>query len=629
MNVVPQEHLHAMCCRSPSVWLQLAGMVEGSKGGLQEIQPNILQRRALHAWMARYKAGRPARLVGLKPRKRGFSTISTAIHYWMMRMAPVNVGLLGHQDNASTQTLYRMLETYRDNDRNAGNWGSVPSKEASDEMRYSNGSTVMRFTAENPAKVRSSTVQAISATEWAYWADSEKALQAALNAMPKGVFTSFIGESTPNGITGSFPTTWRNARWPTAEECPGGEMYWNQWRSFLPDVVDAGIPEEELFIRIFAAWFEFDDAFVRLSRVEKDAIKHSLDREDWYFGEQDLIDRYLYTRPDGVDVLGKEVGHADVWEQLAWRRVRIKVDCDADRRSFDEEYPSDPHSCFLSSGRPFFDPDSITTLDQFAKYTPPAIRGILEWKNGGVDDVVWREARTDSHIYHVWEHPKENCSYVCVIDSATGENNVKGGDPDRHSVLVLRAPFRDSDGIIYRPKLVARIRPPCLVPLHTAADWAARLCVYYQALCVPEINNTGQAIVMALRNYPAVRIARRSSGEDPRTGRRQKKVLVGHLTDVSTRQAILDYLHRALRNETIEVACPAVIYELRIFNHDPDKGRPEAPEGQHDDDVMALAIGLHWLDASIPYTIQARARTNIRLDFRNPAADLEGSAMLS
>ena len=628
MNV-PPEHFDAMCRRSPSVWLQLAGQVEGNKGGLEEIQPNILQRRALHAWMARFREGRPARLVGLKPRKRGFSTISTAIHYWMMRMAPTNLGLLGHQDNASTQTLYRMLETFRDGDRNATNWGNVPTKEAGDEMRFSNGSTVMRFTAENPAKVRSSTVQAISATEWAYWADSEKALQAALNAMPKGVFTSFIGESTPNGLTGSFATTWRNARWPKAHECPGGMEYWRQWESFLPDVENPGIPEEELFIRIFAAWFEFDDAFIRLTDAEKRSIQNSLDKEDWYFGEQELIDRYAHMRQDGTQALGKEVQNVDVWEQLAWRRARIKLDCDNDRRSADEEHPPDPVTCFLSSGSPFFDPESITTLDMARKYSPAPHQGVLEWEEqpDGHPQARWHETRTDAHLFHIWEHPKEGCSYLVVVDSATGENNVEGGDPDRHSVLVLRAPYRDHEGIIHRPMVVARVRPPCLVPLYAASERAAKLATYYQALCVPEINNTGQAVVMALRNFPWVVIARRTSMEDPRTGRKGKRELVGHLTDVSTRQAILDYLHRCLRQEQIDILCPHIIHELRIFNDDPDKGRPEAPEGEHDDDVMALAIGMHWIDRATRYHIPARRRGDISLDFANLRLGAQGVGM--
>jgi hypothetical protein len=615
--IVPPTHLHAMCCRGPEEWLLLAGMVEGAKGGLQKIEPNILQRRALATWQSRYDAGKPARIVGLKPRKRGFSTISTACHYWLARRQAINIGLLGHQDNASTQTLFRMLETYRDTDRNALNWGNVPTKQATDEFRFSNGSTVVRLTAENPAKVRSQTLQAISATEWAFWKQSELALQAAMNAMPKGVFTSFIGESTPKGITGSFPTTWKNARWPTADECPGMELYWHQWLSFLPQQENTGIPEEELFIRIFAAWFEFDDAYVRLSPREAKHVQETLDAEDWYFGEQDLIDRYQQTRPsDGQEVLGKEVHGATVWEQLAWRRARIRTDCNNSRRSFDEEYPSDPHTCFLSSGHPYFDPESITTLDQITVHVPKAQTGILEWKEqvGAPPQCTWHETRSDAHIFHVWEHPKEGCAYLVTIDSATGENNVVDGDPDRHSILVLRQPYRSADGVVHLPKVVARVRPPCLVPLYTAAEWAAKLATYFQALVVPEINNTGQAIVMALRDWPHIRIFKRVSGQDPRTGRRQKKELIGHLTDEATRQIMLARLHQILRDEMLDVSCPHIIYELRIFNNDPNVGRPEAPEGEHDDDVMALAIGLFRLDNATPYVIPTRRRGDIRRD---------------
>lgn len=606
------------CNQEPLKWLETCAAIIDDRGQLhQRIDCNVLQRRALYAWIARYRAGLPVRFVGLKPRKRGFSTISTAIHYWMMRVAPTKIGLLGHQDNASTQTLYRMLETYRDHDRNA--WPNTPTKTATDEMRFSNRSGVIRLTSENPAKVRSETLQAISATEWAYWSNSDATLNAAMNAMPKGVFTSFIGESTPNGPSGSFADTWKNARWPTAAECPGGQEYWRQWESFLPQQSDTSVPDSEMFIRIFAAWFEFEDSHIKLTAAEQRAVEHSLDQEDWYYGEQDLIDRYLQTREDGQQVLGNEVRKANVWEQLAWRRARISTDCNRRLLQMNAEHPADPHTCFVSSGSPFFDPEAITTLDQYAKYTPPPDKGILEWTDvgSGIPTATWHESRSDSHLFLIWEHPREGCAYLVVIDPATGENNVEGGKPDRHSCLVIRQPYRDGSGRIHKPRVVARIRPPCLVPLHTVADWSARLASYYQALLVPEINNTGQAVVMALRQFPYIRIARRSSGEDPRTGRKQKRDLVGHLTDVSTRQAILDYLHKLLRNEAIETSCPHLIHELRIFNHDPDKDKPQAPEGEHDDDVMALAIGMHWLDRATPYVIPSRRRTDIRKDFAN------------
>lgn len=548
--------------------------------------------------------------------------MGACIGYWLLRREGVSFGLLGQADNSGTQTLKEMVGVYDAHDLVGAEWGNRLIRKSDELLQYSHGAMVKRFTAKNAPKVRGSTIQALHGTEVAYWDNSEAVTKAALNALPNVGFSHAILESTPNGAGGSFYNYFQNGRWPTEEECPGGELYWRQWESLTPNTVDPNIPENELFVRVFAAWFEFDYHRLTLTDAQKRQVKESLDRESWYHGEKELIDRYGFTLADGRLVLGREVLDTDVWEQLAWRRVTIANKCNKDPRKFDEEYPADPHTCFLSSGWPYFDRDSISALDLIHRISPAPTLGVLSWRDAERREVKWHPADTDNHWVQVWENPREGCRYLVVIDSATGENNVKGGDPDRHSILVLRAAYRDAAGHIHLPKLVARVRPPCLVALHVAGEWTAMLANYYQALVVPEINNTGQAIVQVLRQFPGVRIAERSIRQDPKTGKKQKAKLVGHLTDAHTRPAILDYLHQVLDSEAIEIACPHMIHELRVFQNNPDKGRPEAPEGEHDDDVLALAIGLHWLDAATPYVVQRLPRRQIDgpdvVDYREP-----------
>lgn len=599
----PDPLVTTLARSSPAVWLTLCGLVEGHDGQPQQIVPNVLQRRIFAYWRACYNAGRPARIIGLKPRKKGFSTGVQTVHYWWMRTAGVKLGLLGHQDNASTDTIFKMVKFFAENDRlTDAQWGNTATKNTADALEYSNGARVIRLTAENPAKVRSTTLQALSGTEAAYYAHSEKVFTAALNALGKGTFTSAAFESTPNGVTGAFYTQWKTARWPSPEECPDGTEYWRQWESFQPQTDTTGVPAEDVFVRIFAAWFEFDEkgaGWIRLTDEQKRAVRESLDAETWYFGEQELIDRYGHTGPDGVLRLGREVQQADVWEQLAWRRKTIQGDCNNDRRKFDEEYPSDPHTCFLSSGYPYFDADSITSLDR-AVNTPGIVprTGVFEWTDPTRRAVRWRETAVANAIFTVWEPPIDGCAYCLSWDVSNGGNNTKGEDPDRHSILVWRRPYRDHTGRMHRIRLVARVRPPCLVPIYTAAEWAAMLATEYQALICPEINGIGQAAVLELRHFPHVSICSTSGGQDPRTGRKVGTVTYGHDTNPYTRTAMLDFLHKLLREECVDILCPHVVYELRQFNNDPKVGKPQAPENEHDDDVLSTAIGMHWLDSA-------------------------------
>jgi hypothetical protein len=81
----------------------------------------------------------------------------------------------------------------------------------------------------------------------------------------------------------------------------------------------------------------------------------------------------------------------------------------------------------------------------------------------------------------------------------------------------------------------------------------------------------------------------------------------------------LDRLARALREygneqEGVEVPCPNIIEELRYFVVN-KKGRAEAAPGKHDDDVLALAIGLACEGAATEY-IERYVRRELPPDLR-------------
>ena len=73
----------------------------------------------------------------------------------------------------------------------------------------------------------------------------------------------------------------------------------------------------------------------------------------------------------------------------------------------------------------------------------------------------------------------------------------------------------------------------------------------------------------------------------------------GWQTTRSNRKLIIDELASYLR-EGIDIRCPHLVNELKTFINHPS-GKEQAMSGCHDDDVMALAIGLHCLPSATTF----------------------------
>jgi len=436
---------------------------------------------------------------------------------------------------------------------------------------------------------------AIGNTEMAHWEGEEETFIALMNAIPDTPESCVFLESTPKGQGGRFFEMWQGARWPDAIECPDEDEYWRQWAALCPQQEDDSLSEYD-FVRVFAAWFEFEEAASRLDDAQKDHIRRTLDAKSWYYGEKALIEAYGRTREDGSQVLGREVHEFDVWEQLAWRRQTIKTKCKGDPRVFDQEYPRDPESCFLASGNPVFDADAIAHLQSICSVSPRA--GQIDRPDEQSLRAVWRECDPDDATFQCWETPRIGCRYIIPVDTAEGNDQTKGDDPDRHSVPVLRAPYIDANGTNWRMKVVARVKPPCRMPIHALVGAVHALSLFYgNAIVIPEMNNTGLAFLV-LAKERGMNLWKRVD-INPRSGKKEEK-LGWRTTDTADygglRTLIIERLGEVLREKAIDIHCPHIVGELAKFVD--NEGRKEAGRGAHDDDVLSLAIGVYNIEAA-------------------------------
>jgi hypothetical protein len=335
---------------------------------------------------------------------------------------------------------------------------------------------------------RGDTLHLIHASEVAFWLDAQKTLTGLMEALvPRGI--GFI-ESTPNGIGGYFYETWQ------------------------------GAPENGWLPLFYPWWWA---AEYRLPVLEPEEFQVLTDEEKFLVANFNL----------GL-------------EQLAWRRDKMRQL----RHHFAQEYPENAVDCFLTSGQPYFD---VNTLREIEKLTVmPPIR--------------------ESAGLRVWKDPEADHSYVVAGDPAEG---LEGGDYSSCQVLDVGT-----------GEQVAKLRG------QWPADHFARLACqlaekYNEALLTFERNNHGHSCLNTAVNTVGYQNLYRHEEYSFGMGEMQKKL--GWPTNATTKPVMLADLDSNLIHGGVIIRDAQTLSELRTMFWN-GKGGVEAVEGCHDDDVMALAI---------------------------------------
>ena len=532
---------------SPVLWFEVFGRILDKSGQIVAPKANEYQRKIITAYVHARKTGKPCRLICLKPRQKGSSTISTALSYSHLRNYRAAACFVGNKDK-TTQNLLSMMRRYNDSDKFP--WGNT-GKVLAEGGNWTHGSRVISETAGASDPGRSGTFQVMLLSEVAHWASdgvrsADVILNGLLNCVPYLADTLVIMESTPNGAAGAFYERYQNA---------------------IPlDDFLAGKNADGGYVRIFSPWYEFSDSEDQLDPPAVSHLESTLTQE-----EVEMIKRY-----------GLRLGH------VSYRRRTIATECQGDSRLFDQEYPSNEEDCWLSSGRLRFDGQGIGNIRSMVAAARPD-RGMLDAQDNGM---TWRSTDANEGVFTIWEQPRPGCSYIMPVDVMTG-SQASGKDPDCHSALVIRAPYV-SGGVERKAAVVARISPPARFDLDVLADFVVRLSSFYGGcLIVPEVNGPGLALIELLRQYPAASIYKRQAF-DQLTNRTSEKL--GWQTSdgagrTGNRSMLIEKLAAAIRENSLDIPCSSILDQLRSFIVN-DRGKAEALPGKHDDDVMSLAIGL-------------------------------------
>lgn len=339
--------------------------IKTKSGTVVPFRLNDAQRKLYAVAKRQQDAGKPVRLIILKARQLGFSTLTEGlIFHACATRKNVNALIVAHREDA-TANLFRMSKLFYDElpapvkpMLRASNAQELvfenPSKLRSErEARPGLRSRIRCATAGGRGIGRSDTLQCVHLSEYAFWPDGAdgkaSTLAGILQAVPSLPGTMVVIESTANGF----------------------EDFKERW--------DAAVAGENDFEPVFFAWFENPEYSMPV-----------VPGTEWTPEERDLKATYQLTD-----------------EQLQWRRWCIANNCGGSLDMFRQEYPASPGEAFLHSGTGVFDNEQI--ILRLERLPEPAGRG--EFTDG-----EWTESETGAIT--LYELPEEGVPYVLGGDTA-------------------------------------------------------------------------------------------------------------------------------------------------------------------------------------------------------------------
>lgn len=378
------------------------------------------------------------------------------------------------------------------------------------------------------------TLDKLHCTEVARWEDVaggvDSFLATAVQALPASVPVTL--ETTPNGLGHPSYALWRKA-----------------------------VKGEWGFKPIFMPWW-FDETAVR--PVPEDFAPRDAD-------EQQLLSRGASPA------------------NLVFRREKI-LEMATPRFSgktmFDQEYPSDPKSCFISGGKNAFSAPRLVEQENTLEAE------LVKWEVAGsrwprVGTVILNPGAEKPHFSEqpgkpltIWEPPMAGCLYAIGADVGKG---IPTGDFS--TACVLR-----SDTMEQVAEYEARV-----IPKFFARELLLLGRFYNHALIAPERNNEGYTVTSEIyaTDYPNLFMA-----QSTRKGFAEDVFSYGWHNNENTRGMAISQAADVIWERGIRIRSPRLLEQLAGFVED-THGKYQAPKGMHDDLAWAFIIALWALNHGI------------------------------
>lgn len=517
-----------------------------NSGALIPFRLNAPQRKLLAIMEKQRSANMPVRIILLKARQWGGSTLVQIYMAWIQTVLTRNCHSLicAHvkDTSAAIRGIYtRLLDNYPQQLWEGDKPPAFRPYERSQNTRIieGRGCCVTLGTSERPESVRGNDFALAHLSEVAFWnntpaATPEQFIRAVCGSVNAVAGTLIVLESTANGMGNYFHREWLRASEGKSDKEP-----------------------------LFVAWHEIE--IYRLPLSDPAALLAEMDDYEWNLWHRGLT-----------------------LEMINWyHHKRREYSSDAQMHA---EYPSNPVEAFASTGRAIFSLDKLNDLR--SGVTQPRFKGELSG-----NETVGSRALDRLHFVNdslgkleIWNLPEPSNMadrYVVAVD-------IGGRSPSADfSVIAVfdRAPLLHGGKI----KVVAQWRGHAD---HDIIAWksAAIARWYSNALLVIESNTLecdnigGDPSLCVLSEIQKV-YSNLYYRCDQETGASR----VGFHTNRATKTMIVNKLLAYVRDGLYVERSAMAIDELAVFE---DRGTSfGAVEGNHDDIVITRALGLYVADS--------------------------------
>lgn len=525
---------------------------------------------------------RPIRLIILKERQWGCSTLIQAFICWLMMFVGNSDGFLAAQDEDASEKIFRRFKLFLDNMETWLKPDLLSDKTEKVTIRPEPLAqycpSIEIHTASNVKFGRGTAVR------WFHWSEVSHSRESAApdtllgvnNAIPRAPGTMVVLEATAKGAEGLYADEW--------ERCY--RFYGKEIRSVedIPDVVSP-IP-----IPVFFSWLDCE-------WYQEPAPQNLVDglaayRAAYKEGDEEAMAAAAASCDLG-NAIHPVVGQADedpeelelakmdevTADQLQWRRMTIDGQCQGSAEMFCQEYPRTPEQAFLLSGTNIFPRGYVMNCIRAVEKQDPPARGDLQTS---IDEGqrVTRMYSSPSGDLLVWKEPEPTRQYLCFGD--VGE-----GKPDSAFSVV-----QVMDAITQEQCAELHGRWD---PLYFGGLMFDIGLWYFDALLCPEVTgpgfSTGQELIR--RGYTNLYYPR-EVGLKAGTGgdRAHDNLPIGWHTNTSTRPVMVSsiryWVHQAMLDLVHSVE---LLREMRDWYRN-KRGKETHPPGKYDDRLMAWAGAL-------------------------------------
>lgn len=240
-----------------------------------------------------YNAGLPVRILILKGRQLGCSTLTEAVNFFTCFLHPGTNALVLSRKDSESEYLFGMMKRFWESGPFKGLFNTKYDRQGYIEWNGL-GSSITTETAKGQDVGRGRTLQAVHGSEVAFWPSGDEMVASLNEAIPYEHGTIVVYESTANGVGGYFYEEWERA-----------------------------VRGDSEFVPMFFPWWEHDEYEIRGTHLT--------------YSELDEDERTLLEVYPKLNLA-----------KLAWRRRKIASYTNP--VMFDQEYPMSPEVAFISTG---------------------------------------------------------------------------------------------------------------------------------------------------------------------------------------------------------------------------------------------------------------------------------------